>query len=57
MDKQATLQAAETESELAITQAETAARLREASYSHDTRTGRPHAWVVDILRLIRPILT
>ena len=57
LDKQSALRQAETESELAIATAETAASLREASYAHDTRSGKPYQWVVSILRLIRPVLT
>ena len=57
LDKQAALRTAETENELAIANAETAASLREASYSHDNSMGKPHRWVVDVLRLVRPVLT
>jgi hypothetical protein len=48
---------AETENELAIANAETAASLREASYAHDSSLGNPHRWVVDTLRMVRPVLT
>ena len=57
LDKQAALKTAETGNELAIANAETAASLREASYSHDSSMGKPHRWVVDVLRLVRPVLT
>ena len=57
LDKQAALRTAETENELAIANAETAASLREASYSHDNSMGKPHRWVVDVLRLVRTVLT
>ena len=57
LDKQAELRTAETENELAIANAETAASLREASYAHDTSMGKPHRWVVDVLRMVRPVLT
>ncbi len=57
LDKQAALRTAETENELAIANAETAASLREASYRHDSGMGKPHRWVVDVLRMVRPILT
>ena len=57
LEAQAVLRTAETENELAIANAETAASLREASYSHDSSMGRPHRWVVDVLRLVRPALT
>lgn len=36
---------------------EIAGRLREASYSHDTGTGKASKWVINILRLVRPALT
>ena len=36
---------------------QTAADLRISSYEHDTRTGSASQWIVDILRLIRPVLT
>ena len=57
LDKQAALRTAETENELALADAETSASLREASYSHDNSMGKPHRWVVDVLRLVRPVLT
>jgi hypothetical protein len=57
LEKQSELRTAETENELAIANAETAASLREASYAHDSSMGRPHRWVVDVLRLVRPFLT
>ena len=57
LDKQAELRTAETENELAIANAETAASLREASYAHDSSLGNPHRWVVDTLRMVRPVLT
>ena len=57
LDRQAALRKAETESELAIADAETTASLREASYRHDSSLGNPHRWVVDVLRLVRPALT
>jgi len=57
LDRQAALKTAESENELAIVNAETAASLREASYSHDNSMGKPHRWVIDVLRLVRPVLT
>ncbi len=57
LDKQAEARVAETESALAVANAETSAALRMASYEHDSQTGRPHRWVVDTLRLVRPVLT
>ena len=57
LDKQAALRTAETENELAIANAETAASLREASYAHDSSMGKPSKFVVNILRLVRPALT
>jgi hypothetical protein len=57
LDRQVAASAAETENALAIANAETSANLREASYAHDSATGRPHRWVVSTLRLVRPALT
>lgn len=57
LDRQAVLRKAESESELAIADAETTGSLREASYRHDSSLGNPHRWVVDVLRLVRPALT
>lgn len=48
---------AETENELAITQEQTYATMREASYAHDTGTGNASQWVVDTLRMVRPVIT
>lgn len=50
-------QQSETENELAITQEEGFAAIREASYGHDMATGNTSRWVNNILRLVRPILT
>ena len=47
----------EGERELAITQAQAAADIRVASYSHDSALGVSSTWVVDLLRLVRPFLT
>ena len=57
LDRQAVLKTAESENELAITAAQTSAELRTASYAHDAGMGKPHRWVVDVLRLVRPVLT
>ncbi len=47
----------EWEHERAIAEADAAARMREASYAHDSATGRGSQWVVNVLRLVRPALT
>ena len=49
--------AEETERELAISDAKYASDQRLAAYNHDTASGVGSAWVVDILRLVRPALT
>ena len=48
---------AETEAELAIAREESRREQLVASYRHDAGTGRSSRWVVDILRLVRPVLT
>ena len=48
---------AEWEHESAIAEADAAARMRDASYRHDTAAGRGSQWVVNVLRLVRPTLT
>ena len=57
LDRQEAIARSETENALAIANAETSAALRQASYAHDASSGRPHTWVVDLLRLVRPVLT
>lgn len=57
LDRQAALADQNAENELAIVNAETAGAIREASYQHDMASGRPHKWVVDVLKLVRPTLT
>jgi len=47
----------EFENERAIEGDRTAADLRNASYAHDSATGKASRWVVDVLRLVRPVLT
>jgi hypothetical protein len=49
--------AEENEREMEITQAKIDADSRVASYSHDSMAGTGSIWVVDLLRLVRPILT
>jgi len=51
------LRAQELEIEREINLEDAAARLREASYSHDSQTGKASQWVVNTLRLVRPSLT
>jgi hypothetical protein len=49
--------AEENERELAMAEAAAAVNLRTSSYGHDSSLGTGSAWVVDILRLVRPVLT
>ena len=49
--------AAESEREMAVAEASAAADIRTASYSHDSSVGTSSRWVVDVLRLVRPVLT
>jgi len=54
---QAELRSEELENERAIVEEQASADLRAASYRHDQDTGASYAWVVAILRLVRPVLT
>ena len=47
----------ESEREVAIAQAKADAGSRMASYNHDSMAGTGSLWVVDLLRLVRPVLT
>jgi len=49
--------AEENEREMEITQAKIDADSRVASYSHDSMAGTGSIWVIDCLRLVRPVLT
>ena len=49
--------AEESEREMAIAQSKVDADSRMASYSHDSMAGTGSLWVVDLLRLVRPVLT
>ena len=49
--------AEENERETAIAQSKVDADSRMASYSHDSMAGTGSLWVVDLLRLVRPVLT
>ena len=40
-----------------ITQAKIDADSRVASYGHDSMGGTSSVWVIDVLRLVRPVLT
>ncbi len=51
------LRSQELEIEREITLEDAAARLRQASYTHDSNTGTASQWVIDTLRLVRPSLT
>jgi hypothetical protein len=45
------------EHEMAIAQEETLASMRQASYVHDSASGKTSQWVNNLLRLVRPVLT
>lgn len=53
----AELRARESESEERIAEINSASAMMTASYAHDTGTGTASQWVVDVLRLVRPVLT
>ena len=57
LELQSKLGAEESERELAIAEATAASSMRLASYGHDTGIGVSSTWVVDLLRLVRPLLT
>ena len=56
LELQSKLGAEESERELAIAEATAASSMRLASYGHDTGIGVSSTWVVDLLRLVRPLL-
>ena len=47
----------EFENERQIEADRAATELRSASYAHDSSSGKASKWVVDTLRLVRPVLT
>jgi hypothetical protein len=49
--------AEESEREITIAQSKVDADSRMASYSHDSMAGTGSLWVIDLLRLVRPVLT
>ena len=57
LELQSKLGAEESERELAIAEATAASSMRLASYGHDAGIGVSSTWVVDLLRLVRPVLT
>ena len=57
LELQNRLGAEESERELAIAESTAAADVRTASYGHDSSVGVGSAWVVNVLRLVRPVLT
>ena len=57
LELQNKLGAEESEREMEITQAKIDADSRVASYSHDAVGGTSSVWVIDLLRLVRPVLT
>ena len=57
LELQNKLGAEENEREMEITQAKIDADSRVASYGHDSMGGPSSVWVIDVLRLVRPVLT
>lgn len=49
--------AEENEREMAVADAKYASDQRMAAYDHDAQVGVSSMWVVDVLRLVRPLLT
>lgn len=49
--------ARERESEAAIAADNAAATILESSYAHDTNIGAASQWVINLLRLVRPVIT
>lgn len=54
---QAQLAGEESERELAIAEATAASNIRMASMDHDQGAGKGSRWVINTLRLVRPVLT
>lgn len=61
LDRQSELRMAEREQEneqaLAMAEQDSFTQLRAATYEHDTNIGQAAQWVINILRLVRPVLT
>jgi len=57
LELQNKLGAEENERELEIVKTKAAGDARTASYQHDIFLGNGSVWVVDVLRLVRPVLT
>ena len=57
LELQNKLGAEESEREMAIAQSKIDADSRMASYSHDSMVGASSVWVINVLRLVRPVLT
>ena len=57
LEMQARIGSQEREQERMIMEGETAAALKMASYDHDSAYGKGSRWVVNTLRLFRPVLT
>jgi len=57
LELQNKLGAEESERELALAESNAATDVRVASYGHDSSVGHGSPWVIDVLRLIRPLLT
>lgn len=47
----------QTDGQTAVADLNTYTALRKASYDQDMALGTPDTWVVDVLRLIRPVIT
>ncbi|GAA4652554.1 hypothetical protein GCM10023116_48380 [Kistimonas scapharcae] len=54
---QGKIEADEREDELALTVEQNDMMLQHASYQHDSAIGEADRWVINILRLVRPVLT
>lgn len=57
LEMQMATKKAETESELLIAEEASISTLRQASYTHDSDSGKVSRWVSNTLRLTRPVLT
>jgi len=57
LELQNKISADENKREMAVAQSKVDADSRMASYSHDSMVGTNSLWVIDLLRLVRPVLT
>ena len=51
------MRAQEHENEMAVKQADIDAKALQSSFEHDVATGQGSQWVINILRLVRPVIT